>query len=62
VLLKTRLCGVGQATTGQHNQVKEPPGSIGAGFILPARVFKEMKVAVEWGTDRVTVSKLWREY
>ena len=48
--------GVGQATHGQHNRLRDP-GSIGAAS-YPARVFKGMKMAGRMGGDKVKVQNL----
>ncbi len=56
VIKRHNFSGVGDATHGQHNRLRAP-GSIG-GASDPARVFKGMKMAGQYGNERVKVKNL----
>ena len=56
VVKRHGFAGVGQATHGQHNRLRAP-GSIGAAS-YPARVFKGMKMAGQYGNKKKTIENL----
>lgn len=56
VIKRHNFSGVGDATHGQHNRLRAP-GSIG-GASDPARVFKGMRMAGQYGNERVKVKNL----
>ena len=56
VVKRHGFAGVGQATHGQHNRLRAP-GSIGAAS-YPARVFKGMKMAGQYGNKKVSSRNL----
>ncbi|MBO6523530.1 MAG: 50S ribosomal protein L3 [Balneolaceae bacterium] len=56
VIKRHNFSGVGDATHGQHNRLRAP-GSIG-GASDPSRVFKGMKMAGQYGNERVKVKNL----
>lgn len=56
VIKRHNFSGVGDETHGQHNRLRAP-GSIG-GASDPARVFKGMKMAGQYGNERVKVKNL----
>ncbi len=56
VIKRHNFSGVGDETHGQHNRLRAP-GSIG-GASDPARVFKGMRMAGQYGNTRVKVKNL----
>ncbi|WP_018128595.1 50S ribosomal protein L3 [Balneola vulgaris] len=56
VIKRHNFSGVGDETHGQHNRLRAP-GSIG-GASDPARVFKGMRMAGQYGNERVKVKNL----
>jgi large subunit ribosomal protein L3 len=56
VIKRHNFSGVGDETHGQHNRLRAP-GSIG-GASDPARVFKGMRMAGQFGNERVKVKNL----
>lgn len=56
VIKRHNFGGVGDETHGQHNRLRAP-GSIG-GASDPARVFKGMRMAGQYGNERVKVKNL----
>ena len=56
VIKRHNFSGVGDETHGQHNRLRAP-GSIG-GASDPSRVFKGMKMAGQYGNERVKVKNL----
>ncbi len=56
VIRRHNFSGVGDETHGQHNRLRAP-GSIG-GASDPARVFKGMRMAGQYGSERIKVKNL----
>jgi large subunit ribosomal protein L3 len=56
VIKRHNFSGVGDETHGQHNRLRAP-GSIG-GASDPSRVFKGMRMAGQYGNERVKVKNL----